>query len=746
MHTPQKYKIARVLVDLSLNKNYDYYIPAELETKVEIGIHVTVPFGRGSKRFIKGCVTDLPASSEFDKLKFIESVYTARPKIPISLLKLGEWMAEYYCCSKEQAVRALLPGAVRSGKISKKNITFVYLVDPIKGSEYLFNNCSRSPSKAKVLKELLQRPDRPLSLLKKVTGVSDAVINSLVKDEVIKKEKRIVCRDPFADSEILSVEKPKLTEEQVIVLDKLQSMFYGKQKGFASLLYGVTGSGKTEVYLRSIEEILKEDKETIVLVPEIALTPQTTERFRSRFGDLVSVLHSGLSDGERFDEWTKVYEGKVKIVVGARSALFAPFRNLGLIIVDEEHENSYKQDEAPRYHARDVAVMRAYKENAFVILGSATPSLESFNNVDKGKYQLLELTKRIDDRVMPKVFTVDMRGQSEIAGSSSIFSRDLVDAVNDRITRGEQTIIFLNRRGFATHMSCNQCGYVASCPECSINYTFHRHKDCLTCHICGSIIRAPKNCPKCSAPDIKYSGVGTEKIESIAQKLFPLAYIKRMDSDTMTHKRSYEKVLSSFKKGEIDVLIGTQMIAKGLDFPNVTLVGIINADISLHMPDFRASERTFQLLTQVAGRAGRGHIPGEVFIQTFTPFNTAIQYAVNHDYNSFYEEEIDVRKMLCYPPEGHLATVRFTAKNEEKVLDIAEQFLNDIEPIANDNLMISPVCPAPIAKMRNKYRFMIMIRGKLTTRLKKYLTQLVFEKYNKHDIHIYIDIDAVSLM
>jgi primosomal protein N' (replication factor Y) (superfamily II helicase) len=748
MDNEKKPKIARVLVDLSLNRYFDYNIPKELEKKISIGTHVIVPFGKSKnkERKIYGCVIAFPSSSSYPNLKLIESVYIRRPRIPVSLLKLGEWMAEYYCCSKEQAVRALLPGPVRSGRISKKNITYFYLPDPKKASEFLFDECKNSPSKARVIKELLQKPDLPLFLLKKITGSSNAVINSLVKKNILAKENRTVMRDPFSDSEILREEKPEHTEEQSIVLAEIKKMLNGELKYFCALLYGVTGSGKTEVYLQAIEEILDKGKEAIVLVPEISLTPQTTERFRGRFGNSISVLHSGLSDGERYDEWTKIYEGKVKIVVGARSALFAPFKNLGLIIVDEEHENSYKQDEVPRYHARDVAVMRAYREKASVILGSATPSLESFYNVEKKKYLLLKLTKRIDDRIMPKMLTVDMRAQAVSAAGASIFSKDLVAAVYDRVERGEQTIIFLNRRGYATHMSCIHCGYVAGCPECSVDYTYHRAKGYLSCHICGSVIKAPQHCPSCKAPDIKYLGVGTEKIEAIAGKLFPLARVKRMDSDTMTHKKSYETVLRSFRKGDIDILIGTQMIAKGLDFPNVTLVGIINADISLHIPDFRSGERTFQLLTQVAGRAGRGNIPGEVYIQTYTPFNSAIQYAVNHDYDGFYKEEIEIRKQLGYPPEGHLAIVRFTGENEEKVIETAELFAKDLEPLTSDKLMISLVCPAPISRMKKKYRYMLMIRGNINSRLKKYLNELIFHRYTSNTVYVYVDIDAVNQM
>ncbi|MCP4181631.1 MAG: primosomal protein N' [bacterium] len=735
-------KIVRVSVNLSLNKYFDYKIPLELSDSVKLGMHVNIPFGN---RNIIGCIVAFLQKSDYGKqLKEIISICNARPVIPSSLLDLGEWIAKYYCCSKEQAIRALLPGAVRNGKITHKKLIYIYLPDPKKAGEFLFSE-NRAHTQRKVVELLLQKPDIPLSLLKKQTGCSDSVIKSLEKNGIIKKERRKVNRDPFGDAVLVSSIPPELTEEQTVAVTEVKNIIDGNSKYFTALLHGVTGSGKTEVYLKCIEYILKLGKEAIVLVPEISLTPQTTERFRSRFGDSVSVLHSGLSEGERFDEWTKVYEGKVSIVIGARSALFAPFRKLGLIIVDEEHENSYKQDEAPRYHARDVAVMRAYKENAAVILGSATPSLESFYNTEKNKYQLISLTKRIDDRLMPEVKIVDMRGEIVSTGNS-IFSKELITSIYDRLGKCEQVIIFLNRRGFATHLSCNHCGYTASCSNCSIDYTFHRANNYLSCHICGSVIEAPRHCPECKAPDIKYSGVGTEKIENIASKLFPLARIKRMDSDTMTHKGSYEEVLGSFRKGEIDILIGTQMLAKGLDFPNVTLVGIINADLSLHIPDFRASERTFQLLTQVAGRAGRGVIPGEVYIQTFTPFHSAVQYAVKHDFLSFYQEEIEMRKQLFYPPETHLSTIRFIGKNEEKVKQIADNFMEELMVMIPEDIRVSPVVPSPIEKMKNKFRYCVMIRGFIKYKLKSDITSLLFRKYRSKDVNIYIDIDALNLM
>ena len=763
-------KIARILIDLSLNQHFDYAVPVHLLDKVDIGTYVNVPFGRGNKRIIRGCIIDFPKKSPYKNLKEIINLYELNLTLPKSLIKLGEWMAEYYCCSREQSLRALLPGAVRSGKVSKKSITYVFLPDPKKATEYLFTKCQKSESRKQVIQVLLQKPDLPLSLLLKKADVSSGIIDTLVKHKIVIKEKRHIERNPFEFEAAEASSLPILTDEQKIAIEKINQMRIdckpvqpsstftknkaktqilqsNKKRKIAALLYGVTGSGKTEVYLRVIEECIKEKKEAIVLVPEISLTPQTTERFRNRFGDEVSVLHSGLSDGERFDEWMKIYESRVKIVVGARSALFAPFKNLGLIIVDEEHENSYKQDESPRYHARDVAVMRAFQEGAVAVLGSATPSVESFYNAQKEKYELITLSKRVEDLVMPKVHVVDMSTEA-VANGGGLFSKQLKDSIYNRLDNGEQTILFLNRRGFATYLSCPHCNeYVATCPDCSISYTYHKAKGCLACHICGSVVPAPSICPKCNSPEIRYSGTGTEKIEDITAKLFPYARIVRMDSDTMINRKSYETALTSFRKGDIDILIGTQMIAKGLDFPNVTLVGVINADTALNLPDFRASERTFQLLTQVAGRAGRGVLPGEVFIQTHSPFNSAIQFAVNHDYKSFYDEEISIREQLQYPPSGHLAVIKFSGEDEKQIINVAELFSVELNKIISaDKTMISPPCPAPISKIKNKYRYSIMFRGIIPKGLKKYLKSLVFDRYRTKGINIQIDIDAVNLM
>ena len=741
-------RIAKVIVNLSLDRHFDYLIPEDLVDKVRTGVQVNIPFGKSARL---GYVLGLKDHSDYspEKLKSIISVCEAHPEIPDNLMRLGKWISEYYCCSQEQAVKALLPLAVRSGKITHKHEKHYTVKSVEKAQEFIFEKGNRSKSKAEVLKYILQHPAASLESITLETGATNAIINQLVKNDLLEEEKRTKFRSAFSDeAEFVPSIPPQLNEEQINAMKVIDDVFdrkHGKQH--AVLLYGVTGSGKTEVYMRAIETAFKKDLTAIVLVPEIALTPQTMERFISRFGKMVSILHSGLTDGERYDEWMKIYRGLVKIVVGARSALFAPFKNLGLIVVDEEHEHSYKQEETPRYNARDVAVMRGYMENAVVILGSATPSFESYRNALNGKYALARLQKRVDDRLMPVMRAVDMKVEMlSSASKGSIFSRELVEAVKFRIERAEQTMIFLNRRGFATQMSCVHCGFVAECSQCSVSYTYHKKRECLSCHICGSIIKAYYKCPDCGADDIRYKGIGTEKVENLITAIFPYAKIRRMDSDTMAGKRKrYEDVLRDFKSGKIDILVGTQMIAKGLDFPKVTLIGIVNADLSLHIPDFRASERTFQLLTQVAGRAGRGDIPGEVFVQTYTPQNPAIQYAMKYDYENFYQEEIDLREKFSYPPCGHLIAVHFKGADSAKVANFADEFLEKMRPVINENILVSGPVPAPLEKAKNKYRFLIVFRGVLSKDFRTHLRENMLKIKKPNDIDYYADVDAVNL-
>ena len=515
-------KFARVIVDLSLDRIFDYGIPDELQGKIHVGSRVNVPFNRGIRR---GYVLALSDHTECppDKLKHVEALCEEHAKIPHSLIALGEWIADYYCCTREQAVRALLPGAVRSGKVKHKTLKIYSIADSEKAEQYIIDHegKKRYAAQLSILKLLMTHREVFRDKLLRDTGCSDSPLKTLMKNELVIEEKRTVRRDPYENVTFVPDFTKEPTAEQAVALEKVYSMMDDtERKQHVMLLHGITGSGKTEVYLQAIDKALKTGHESIVLVPEISLTPQTVRRFRARFGDRVSVLHSRLTEGERFDEWTKVSEGLVKIVIGARSALFAPFRKLGLIIVDEEHESSYKQGSSPRYHARDVAVMRGAKEKAVVILGTATPSFESYSNALAGKYVYIELKERAEECYLPQIDLVDMRMDSDDEGKVGLFSKTLVKAVRDRIFRGEQVILFLNRLGYARQMMCDQCGYVANCPNCSVSYTYHRKRNTLSCHLCGSVMRAPEVCPDCSSKEIKYSGSGTEKIESIAGALF----------------------------------------------------------------------------------------------------------------------------------------------------------------------------------------------------------------------------------
>ena len=540
------------------------------------------------------------------------------------------------------------------------------------------------------------------------------------------------------------------------------------------LLHGVTGSGKTEIYLQALAHALEQGKGAIVLVPEISLTPQTVERFKARFSSgklqtLVAVLHSHLSAGERHDEWHKIRQGRARIVIGARSAIFAPVEPLGLIIVDEEHETSYKQEETPRYHARDVAIMRGQMENAAVVLGSATPSLESFYNCKRGKFALLELPERVDNQKMPHVRVVDMRQAASRARGKEgtpLFSPQLKEAIHQRLDKGEQTILFLNRRGYSTSLQCPKCGYVCNCQNCSLALTFHRQEQKLACHICGHAEKVPSVCPneKCKNPAIRFAGTGTQKVEETLAKLFPKARIKRMDADTMKRKDDYRRVLGDFRAGKTDILVGTQMIAKGLHFPNVTLVGIIYADLALHQPDFRAGERTFQLLTQVAGRAGRGDVEGEVFVQAFAPFHPAIQYARRHDFNGFYEQEIEFREQLKYPPVSRVALLTLKGRNEEKVKFSADHLKKVLESKVQSlkskdgaaettldighwplDLIIAGPAPAPLLRAETFYRYQIMLRTRVMSALSRELARLIQSLALPEDVTLAVDIDPVNL-
>lgn len=610
----------------------------------------------------------------------------------------------------------------------------------------------RVPRQAQCLRVLLQRgnevPVRELSDL----GISHRVVQRLQEVGLVEVLPRELLRDPYAGPLFESNQFPSLTPEQHralrVVIEALERGEYR-----TVLLRGVTGSGKTEVYLRAIAWALQLGRGAIVLVPEIALTPQTVGRLRAQFGEKVAVLHSRLSPGERYDTWRRVKRGEYRIVVGARSAVFAPVENLGLIVVDEEHETSYKQyDTAPRYHARDVAIMRAKLEGAAVILGTATPSLESYQNARGGKFVLCELPRRIQDRPLPQVQVVDMR-QERQAGNWGIFSRLLQQKVEEKLNQGEQVILLQNRRGFSPFVQCWDCGFVLKCPDCNVTLTYHAAGPSMRCHYCNHQEAPPDLCPRCRGHDIKFRGVGTQRVERELHRLFPGVRILRMDLDTTTRKGAHRRILGAFQRGEAEVLLGTQMVAKGLHFPQVTLVGVISADVGLNLPDFRAGERTFQLLTQVAGRAGRGELGGEVIIQTYSPENHAIQCAREHDFLGFFVREVKERRELHYPPFSRLLNVLFRGKDEAEVERAARDFSELLR--RNQAGMYDPIflqvlgpAPAPLTKLRGEYRWQILIKGEKPSQMRELVWNYLenFRGKRSRRVKVNLDMDPVEIL
>ncbi len=792
--------IARVTLEIALRKEFDYAIPPNFAGQVEVGSRVKVPFG---PRQVLGVVTALVEESPHTNLRSIVKVLGAQSQVTPKVLDLARWIAGYYCCPVEIALKSVLPEVVRKEKDGWRERLFVRVLPQTGDLPKL------TKRQAEVWNIIEEWRELAFTELLRLTDSTAETVRKLEDKGLVVISAQISERDPYADEHILPTQPLALNPEQACALEKiLKAMDWLPEKvgphpsaavsppahpatvtPGVFLLHGVTGSGKTEVYLQAIAHSLQQGNGAIVLVPEIALTPQTVERFKARFSSgplqtLVAVLHSHLSAGERHDEWHKIRQGRARIVIGARSAIFAPIDPLGLIIVDEEHEYSYKQEEAPRYHARDVAVMRGQREGAVVVLGSATPSLESFYNVKKSKYTLLELRVRADDKKMPLVRVVDMRQEARKQKGTPIFSQQLKEAITQRLERKEQTILFLNRRGYSTSLQCPLCGYVAACPNCSVSLTYHRQTQKLLCHICGHAEPTPAVCPeaKCRNPAIRYAGLGTQKVEETLAKLFPHARVTRMDSDALKRKDDFRRILGDFRVGKIDILVGTQMIAKGLHFPNVTLVGIIYADLGLHIPDFRAGERTFQLLTQVSGRAGRGDVEGEVVVQAFTPFHPAIQYARRHDFAGFYEQEIEFREQLKYPPVSRAALLTLKGRNEEKVKFSADHLRRELDKLVTGesepagtaeretgelglmaegataktssavslshplrDLIIAGPAPAPLLRAETFYRYQIMLRTRQMSRLSSQLAKLMDALSLPDDVSLAVDIDPVNL-
>jgi primosomal protein N' (replication factor Y) (superfamily II helicase) len=802
-------KIASVIVDVpakQTDRAFDYLIPDEWLETIKPGMRVIVPFG---PRKIQGFVTGIKAQSDFNKLREICEPMDLEPVLNQELLELGDWLTETSLCFKIYAFQAMLPAAlkakyekkvrlspgvtidelplqlqevfnndaainwddaIKSGlvpilqkeaanghleviyevkeKVRKKKVKFVIPKLPSRELEAAQNSLQQNAEKQKKVLNYFIQNSEPIELrhLLSQVNISAATVKALVEKGFLTEQDMEVYRDPYENRTFKRTEPLPLTNDQqgaiVPILEAIENKLHQ-----VFLLYGVTGSGKTEIYLQSIQEVIEKGREAIVLVPEIALTPQMVNRFKGRFGNLVAVLHSGLSAGEKYDEWRKIQRKEVSVVVGARSAIFAPFENLGIIIIDEEHETSYKQEEMPRYHARDVAIERARKNNCLVVLGSATPSLESFARAQKSVYQLLSLPNRMNKRPLPAVEIVDMREELR-AGNRSMFSRKLFELLKERIERKEQSVLFLNKRGHSSFVMCRDCGYVMNCPNCDISLTYHKVKEQMKCHYCGFESNVPIQCPECSSDYIRYFGTGTQKVEDELGKILPEAKVIRMDVDTTGKKGSHERLLKEFHEGKADILLGTQMIAKGLDFPNITLVGVLSADTMLHLPDFRSSEKTFQLLTQVSGRAGRHELPGEVIIQTYTPEHYSVELAGTQDYDRFYQQEMMMRKARHYPPYYYLALITISHEQLITVVSATEKIAAFVRSrISNHAVVLGPAA-SPIPRINNRYRYHCLIKYKREPELNQTL-RMILDQYQadpKSGLLVSIDVNPYILM
>lgn len=733
------------------DKLLHYRVPENLRSLVAVGSLVRMPILNTLRL---GIVGEIGAPNDFpvDRLKSVAQLVYPFVALPPDLLELARWMSRYYACGLDSIIETMIPVAVRRGAGLKqeKLLSIERRLSPEERAALE----KKAPQQARLYGFLEQqfRPQAKTLVLARL-GQTAAAAQALVKRGILREQtrrvERIAYEDDHAVGELVAAQPHALNSEQQVAVDAVTTRL-GEQKFSVSLLYGVTGSGKTEVYLRAIDTALKAGGGVVFLVPEVALTPQTVARLRSRLeaiagGQRCVVWHSHLSEGERLDGWLALATGEARVVVGARSAIFAPVQNLKLIVVDEEHEPAYKQDETPRYHGRDVAVMRAKLNRALCLLGSATPSLESFLNAQTGKYQLLQLMQRVDSRKLPYIDLVDLRIEAAKQRALPALSGRLVRAMQERFERREQTILFINRRGYSSSMVCSKCGHVEECVHCSITMTYHRADETLRCHLCGAQKPAPLRCPKCAAPEIRWRGLGTQRVEEAVRRAMPRARIERMDTDTMSKKNRFREVLAQFRAGKIDVLVGTQMIGKGLDFPNVTLVGLVDADISMHVPDFRANERTFQLLVQVAGRAGRGDRAGEVIVQTFTPKAEAIQFSRHADFAGFAAGELEMRRNFRYPPFRHLIHHLFRGPNPEKLKFFAEQWARLVEKTLGDLIELRGPAASPIEKIKDQYRWQLWYFTDAVTKVVPELVRLRSEFAWPDDITQVLDVDPVNL-
>ena len=718
---------------LDIDKPFTYEVPVELQKSIELGQWVKVPFGNKNAS-VDGFILSLKDNSITGmKIKKIKSIAIEKPLLSKNNIRLIEFLKENYLCRYIDGIRLLIPQGILKGITNKYKLVVSLSSNNIPENIY---------EKYKDIFEIIKKNNgifNKAELIRKY-NISTYKLNKLIKADYLKVEEEIVYR--YNLKNYIEYKEKNLTEDQQKVINKI----YASNKNIF-LLKGVTGSGKTEVYMRIVKEELDKGKTAVILVPEISLTPQMVERVKGRFGKEVAVFHSKLSDGERYDEWYRIKEGKAKVVIGARSALFLPYNNLGVIIIDEEHESTYKSEHSPKYVTKEVAEFISSLTGCKVILGSATPSIETYYKAISGEIELLELNSRVENKPMPNIDIIDMRLELN-SGNMSMFSRKLFLEIKEALNKKEQIILFLNRRGFSTFVSCRSCGYVFKCSKCDISMTFHKNGS-LICHCCGYREYQQKICPKCKSKYVKYFGAGTERVEEEVKKYFKDAKVLRMDMDTTRNKDSHENIYNAFKNGEADILIGTQMISKGLDFENVTVVGVLAADISLNLPDYRAAEKTFQIITQVSGRAGRGSKGGTVVVQSYNPNHYSLNYAKNYDYEGFYNEEFTTRGLMHYPPFSKILLINVTSKNENSLKLFMEKLKNEFNKIESEENSIEILGPSPciISKIKDNFRWQIIFKGDLSLdfceKIKDKLYQMNKNVYN--EIKVTIDINPNSM-
>ncbi len=737
--------IAKVILnnrEHNIDRCFDYEIPGG--KAVLPGMRVDVPFGFG-KGLSRGIVVETAKSSEFKNLKAIARVVDNAPLCSESILKLCLWIKEKYFCSFYQALRLFLPPGIEQG-VKEKSIRLAALAISKEDAMVAAKNMKRAPKQSQMLLALCEKSPLKTEELYALCGGNSTVLRALCEKGFAKILSERSYREVFDAKKFSGGKNLIPTDEQKIVIDRLKDNI-SNSRHEKILLHGVTGSGKTEVFLQAIEHCIALGKTAIMLVPEISLTPQTVNRFVSRFGERVAVIHSRLSSGERFDQWNKIKNGEVSVVVGARSAVFAPFLNLGIIILDEEHESSYKSDTTPKYHAAEIAKKRAEESGATLLLASATPSLMSYYKAKNNEYTLLEMKKRYNEMALPTVKIVDMRAELFEYKNFSPLSVYLQREIAVNLENKSKTILFLNRRGYSTFVSCRECGFTLECPHCSVSLTYHKNTNSMVCHYCGHEEAVPSVCPECSSKHIKFFGTGTQKIEEAIRERFPEANVIRMDTDTTSKKGGHEEILDAFAKSDADILLGTQMVTKGLDFPEVTLVGVLAADTSLCMDDFRAGERSFSLLTQVCGRAGRGKIPGRAVIQTYQPLNATLKYAKEHDFAGFYNAEIASRRRLCYPPFCDMVSLVVSGEIEEEVIEAAKTVKAEIDLFSRESDCIKDIVgplPAPLSKIKNQYRHRLLLKVLDEDKIHPLLASLSEKSFGKK-VFLSIDINPTNM-